>query len=142
MAAEFRAKKSNTEGNQINTEREIFPTTEHQDAYSLIGVDPQSHIALAYKNQILVNGSWKTSPTPRGISGGAIIWGNGIDARYYHFRKSTRKQLLTAITSEQHREKKGKPGVLIGIRVNVFLGLINQTFPGLLNGYLSNLKNN
>ncbi|GAB4019506.1 hypothetical protein GCM10028808_57470 [Spirosoma migulaei] len=141
MAAGFRAKKSNTAGNQINTEREVFSTTEYRAAYSLVGIDPQSHIALGYDNQILVNGSWNTSPIPRGISGGAIIRVDGTDARYDQFRKSTQKQLLTAITIEQHREKYGKPGLLIGTRVNVFMGLIAQAFPGLLDDYMTTLKN-
>jgi hypothetical protein len=42
------------------------------------------------------------------------------------------KQLLSAITIEQRREKSGKPRVLVGTRIGVHLGLICEYWPDLL----------
>lgn len=42
------------------------------------------------------------------------------------------RQLLPAITIEQRREKAGKPGVLVGTRIGVHLGLIDKFLPNFL----------
>jgi hypothetical protein len=133
MACGFRHKKSNTSGSRIKSKRECFPSAELDiHAYKDSNIDARSHIALHYENQILIDGKWQVSPTPRGISGGAIIKIEGSDLFNTSEPKKNLRQLLSAITIEQHREKHGKPGVLIGTRINVHLGLIHQNMPDLL----------
>ena len=47
------------------------------------------------------------------------------------------EQKLSAITIEHHRKKDGKLGHLIGTRINVHLGLIQQFLPGILDELLA-----
>lgn len=136
MAAGFRVKNSNTAGNRTDGKRECFPSIEYGVVeYSLLNINRASHIALAYENQILMDGHWKTSPTPKGFSGGAIIKAEGIDIAHPYQVSPLARQLLTAITIAQIREKGGKPGVLIGTRIGIHLGLIEKYLPGLLDIY-------
>lgn len=134
MAAGFRVKKSNTQGNISKSKRECFPSIEYGDEeYSLLNIDKKTHIALSFENQVLMDGKWKTSPTPKGISGGAVIKVEGVSMAPPLSSDQNAKQLLTAITVEQRREKAGKPGVLIGTRIGVHLGLIDTYLPNLIN---------
>lgn len=133
MAAGFRTKKSYTKGRFSNSERECFPSLEYgNDEYSLLGIDKKYHIALAYENQVLMNGQWRTAPTPKGMSGGAIIKVAGVTMSPPFVAHPEPRQLLSAITIEQRREKTGKPGVLVGTRIGVHLGLIDKFLPNFL----------
>jgi len=105
MAAGFRVKKSNTAGNQAKAKRECFPLIEYgSNEYSSLGIDRKTHIALAYENQVLMDENWQTSPTPKGLSGGAIVKVQGVEMSPPFSTKSNAKQLLAAITIEQRRE--------------------------------------
>lgn len=133
MAAGFRSKKSNTSGNQANAKRECFPSRElDQEDYSKLGLDRNIHIALAYENQTVIGGRWQTSPSPKGISGGAMIKAKGIPMvprPGLCFHEETARQLLSGITIAQRRERGGKPGALIATRIGVHLGLIQNYLP-------------
>ena len=131
MITGFLAKESNTSGNEIKSKAKNFPTVEI-DNYNEYGYDPKSQIVLAYENQILVDNKWTTSPKPKGMSGGAIIKAQGTSISFIQKQKPVEKQLLSAITIEQHRDKLNKPGILIGTRIIVHLGLINKFMPELL----------
>lgn len=134
MAAGFRVKKSNTQGNISKSKRECFPSIEYGDEeYSLLNIDKKTHIALSFENQVLMDGKWKTSPKPKGISGGAVIKVEGVSMAPPFSSDPNARQLLTAITVEQRREKAGKAGVLIGTRIGVHLGLIDTYLPNLIN---------
>lgn len=133
MVAGFRVKKSNTAGNQAKAKRECFPSIEYGiNEYSSLGIDRKTHIALAYENQVLMAGNWQTSPTPKGLSGGAIVKVQGVEMSPPFSTKSNARQLLSAITIEQRREKAGRPGVIVGTRIGVHLGLIDTYLPGVL----------
>jgi hypothetical protein len=133
MAAGFRTKKSYVKGKFSNCERECFPSLEYgNDEYSLLDINKNYHIALAYDNQVIMNGKWQTSPTPKGISGGAIIKVEGVTMSPPFVAHPESRQLLSAITIEQKRGKAGKPGVLIGTRISVHLGLIDKFLPNFL----------
>lgn len=139
MVAGFRVKKSNTVGNQANAKPECFPSIEYGDLkYSLLGIDKKFHIALAFEDQVLMAGSWQKSPTPKGFSGGAIIKVQGVKISPPFSTDLNAKQYLSAITIEQRREKAGKPGVLIGTRIGVHLGLIEKYLPRLLDFDINN----
>lgn len=137
MAAGFRTKKSNTAGKKAKSNRECFPSLEYSEKdYSILNIDSNYHIAIAYENQMLIDGNWNLSPKPTGISGGAIIKIEGINLFPPFGLEKKTKQLLTAITIEQRREKPGKPGALIGTRVGVHLGLIDNYLPNILDDLL------
>jgi hypothetical protein len=136
MAAGFRVKNSNISGNQATTIRESFPSIEYgENEYSILNLDIKTHIALAYDNKVLMHGQWQTSPKPKGMSGGAIIKVEGVTLSPPFVVAPQVKQLLSAITIEQRREKSGKPGVLIGTRIGVHLGLIQNYLPNLLDNH-------
>ena len=134
----FRVRDSSTEGNSVNSKRKSFPTIEmNTKDYENFNFHKKSHILLAYDDQILIDGNWKMSPKPKGMSGGAIIKVKGTKTSELNNNKNL-KQILTAITIEQHRGKHKNPGVLVGTRINVYLGLIYQFVPGLLDDFLKN----
>ena len=136
MAAGFRSSKSNTSGNQANAKRECFPSRElEQDDYLKLGLDRKMHIAVAYENQTIIGGRWQTSPTPKGISGGAMMRAKRIPMLPRlgtSSREEDARQLLSGITIARRRESQGKPGALIATRVGVHLGLIQKYLPELL----------
>lgn len=134
MAAGFRVKNSNTEGRNAKSKRECFPSIGYgENEYLQLKIDKNNHVALAFENQVLMDGKWQTSPTPKGISGGAIIRVQGVSMVQPFTEDPKARQLLAAIVIEQRREKAGKPGVLIGTRIGVHLGLIDRYLPNLLN---------
>lgn len=133
MAAGFRIKKSNTEGKNAKSKRECFPSIEYgENEYLQLNINKNTHVALASENQVLMDGKWQTSPTLKGMSGGAIIRIQGVSMAQPFTKDTKVRQLLVAIMIEQRREKSGKPGVLIGTRIGVHLGLINKYLPKLL----------
>lgn len=133
----FRVKDSNTKGNAVRSKRKSFTSIEFdEEEYSSLKFPKESHIVLAYEDQMLVDCNCKMTPRPRGMSGGGIIKVLGTTTSEIDNQKKELKQVLSAITIEQHREKHNKPGKLIGTRLNVHLGLIYQFFPELLDNYL------
>lgn len=133
IAAGFRSKKSNTSGNVIKSKREGWPSIEiSDDEYIRNKMDANYSIALRYENQILLNGIWQTSPTPKGFSGGAIIRLDGMNILNEETTKSDKKQLLSGIIIEQRRGKGNEKGILIGTRIDVHLTLIKHFLPELL----------
>ncbi len=128
----FRLKKSNVKQLSFNSEREGFPTIEHSiEDYYRLAINPKSHIMVAYEDQILINGNWTTSPSPRGMSGGAIIKVAGTDIWNPDNRSSTPRQLLSAIIIERHNKKGRDQSRLIGTRVNIHLQILLQNMPEL-----------
>lgn len=138
MITGFRVKESNISGNLLKSKARNFPTVEIDD-YNSYGIDPNAQILLAYEDQIFVDGLWQKSPKPKGMSGGGIIKAQGTSINLKNINTKTRKpsrQLLTAITIEQHNDKGSKLGYLVGTRLNVYLGLIYKFLPGLLDDFL------
>jgi len=133
----FRVKDSNTEGNAVRSKRKSFTTIEFkEEEYSSFKFPIESHIVLAYEDQMLVDNNWKMTPRPKGMSGGGIIKIIGTTTSKVSNKEIGFKQVLSAITIEQHREIHNQPGKLIGTRLNVHLGLIYQFFPELVNDFL------
>lgn len=132
IAAGFRVKESNTAGNTARSKREGFPSVEiFEDDYLKKKINSETHIALGYEDQILVDGHWKTSPTPKGFSGGAIIRVDGISVNIGTPDKPACKQLLTGIIIEQRRGKNKDMEVLIGTRIHIHLFAIKHFLPEL-----------
>lgn len=128
----FRVSQSKKKGNMVNSKQEVFPTVEilEQD-YKKYKLDPDFNIALASEKETIIKGRWHLAPKLNGISGGPIIRIEGVNLELPTKDIKDCKQLLTAITIGQQSEKHGKPGILIGTRVMVHLGLINQFLPEL-----------
>lgn len=132
IAAGFRVKESNTAGNTASSKREGFPSIEiFEEDYLRKKINSETYIALAYEDQILIDGHWKTSPSPKGFSGGAIIRVDGISVNTGIPDKPTRKQLLKGIIIEQHRGKNKDMEVLIGTRIHIHLFAIKHFLPEL-----------
>ncbi|KAA0796728.1 hypothetical protein DN398_25365 [Bacillus sp. JAS102] len=132
IAAGFRVKESNTAGNTVRSKREGFPSVEISvEDYLRMKIDPKIHITLHYEDQMLLNGTWKTSPKPKGFSGGAIIRVDGITVNPSDIDKQECKQLLTGIIIEQRREKNKEIGILLGTKVDIHLALIKWGLPEL-----------
>lgn len=128
LASGFRVKKSNTVGNAVYSKREAFPSCEISNSeYDVLNLDPNVHIILSFAEQVLIDGRWQLSPTPRGFSGGAIIKVVPLKTE----KGIIYVQKLTGIITE-HRKKNDKmDGILIGARINVHLAAINKFLPKL-----------
>lgn len=135
MITGYLAKESNTSGNEVKSRARNFPTIEI-DQYSEYGYDKESQILLSYENQSLVDNKWQMTPTPRGMSGGAIIKAQGTKLNFKDKTEKEKKQLLTAITIQQHRDKGNKLGFVLGTRINVFLALIYKFMPEVLEDFI------
>lgn len=137
MITGFLVKDSNTSGNEMKSKAKNFPTIE-LDNYDEYGYDLDNQILLAYEDQVLAGNQWQTSPIPRGMSGGAIIKAQGTSLSFQELGEGkTEKQLLSGITIEHHRDKGRKKGFVLGTRINVFLGLIYQFYPNILDEFLT-----
>ena len=129
----FRCSQTMRIGAHSTVKRELFPTLEYGDeAYAALSLNARYHLALAHDDQIMVNGLWQTSPQPRGFSGGAMIKFSGIPVDPAAPLDNEVRPYLAAIIIEQRRGTKTTPGALIGTRVRVHLGLIDQFLPGLI----------
>jgi hypothetical protein len=129
----FMSKKSSRTANSIISHRECRVLTEYcQEEYDDLSIDRETNLALAYEDKILVDGNWKTSPRPKGMSGGAIFKIEGVTTSPLLPPPRNPNVLLSAITIAHRKEKAGKPGVLIGTRIGVHLTLIDKYLPGLL----------
>ena len=131
----FLAKKSNTSGDTIKSKTKVMASVELNN-YEKYNHDKISHILLSYENQVLMDKKWELSPRPRGMSGGAIIKAQGTSLFPKTKILKKKKQLLTGIIIEQHKDSSDKLGILIGTRVNVHLGLIYQFMPDLLKDFI------
>lgn len=133
MTSGFRVKESKNIGNSINSKREGFPSIEiKKESYIDYKIDPIIHIALACEKQIIINDRWQLAPKLNGISGGAIIKISGISYDKTIVDELEPRQLLTAIVTQHIPEKNKKIGILLGTRIKVHLGLINNFLPDLL----------
>jgi hypothetical protein len=129
----FPSKKSSRTANSINSHRECRVLTEYgKEEYDTLSIDREIHVALAYEEKILVDGSLQTLPRPKGMSGGAIFKIEGVTTSSLLSPPPNPDVLLSAITIAHRPQKAGKPSVLIGTRVGVHLGLIEKYLPGLL----------
>lgn len=126
----IRSKNSKAKGNQTFTKRESFGSVELScEHYANLGLNKEHHLALAYDDEHYVNGQWQKSPVPAGFSGGGIFRINGLSVSPLFLRPNKPTPLLTAITIEHRRAKHNNPGVLIGTRVAIHLGLIQKYLP-------------
>jgi hypothetical protein len=129
----YRASKSKSSSAGLTSQRERFPSIEWKEAdYVRHGLDRNRQVALLYEEQVLVAMKWQTPPRLRGMSGGAIlrIAGLTVDPRMTPSRALEAK--LTAIMIEQRPREKNRLPVLIGTRIGVHFGLIQQYLPELL----------
>jgi len=135
ITAGFRTNESSTRGRQAFANRASIPSLEYGDVeYSALALDSSLHIAIAFENQIWGGANWQTSPSLRGVSGGAIARVFGVSVAPPFSVSENARQLLTAIAIEQRREKDGKPGSIVGTRIGVHLTLINRFLPSVLEG--------
>jgi hypothetical protein len=131
-AVGFRSKNTKTAEDASTARREVFPSVCYgPNERKLLGIDGRLQLGLAYENRVLRGGLWETSPTPRGFSGGAIIRFEGVSMNPADPQPTHARQQLVAITTEQRREKGTTPGVLIGTRISVHLGLVVKYWPKL-----------
>lgn len=143
LVSGFRVSDSNTEGNVVSTKRKAYPSIEVEDEYyDMFNFPKESHIVLAYDNQILIDGNWQVSPKPRGMSGGGIMKVKGTKTSSLLNLNNVFEQKLTAIIIEHHKGIHNKPGVLVGTRLNVHLGLIYQFNKELFNDFLDEYYKN
>lgn len=143
LVSGFPSKLSVSEKGIIKSKKDLFTTFEYNlEIYNKLKYLPKSHIILAYEDLILNENQWKTSPRPKGMSGGAIIRVEGISISPKGKSNKEPIQKLSSIMTQHHREKNKNPGYILGTRLNVFLGLIDTNFPKLLDNFINSQNAN
>ena len=128
----FRVRDSNTSGLRVDSKRKSMSSLEmNLEDYKLFDFTKNSHILLGYEDQEIKDGKWKTTPLPRGMSGGAVIKIKGTNTARVIQGEREFIQQLTAITIEQYREEHNRPGVLVATRIKKHLELIDRYVPDL-----------
>ncbi|PKH51915.1 hypothetical protein CXF68_15000 [Tenacibaculum sp. Bg11-29] len=130
IATGFRNKDSNLSKNELTARISTYPSVEIPD-YIQYGYKAETQLVISHENQILMDKKWKTSPIPRGMSGGAIIKAQGTSTHPFYRDKirKEKKQLLSAIIIEHYKDNNDKLGHLVSTRINVHLGLILKYMP-------------
>jgi hypothetical protein len=132
LVAGFRSKQTRTMGSAARSRRECFPSVEYDaGTYRELDLSRERNLALAWEDQVLVGGVWQESPRPRGMSGGAIVRVANLSRSRGIPERTNPAPLLAATVSAQRRGSAGKPGVLVGSRIGLHLGLINKYLPEL-----------
>jgi hypothetical protein len=134
VASGYRASRSRVSlGGTLMSQLEAYPTTEVDDSsYEHAGLDRARQVALAFEDQVPVDGRWQTAPGVRGMSGGAIVRIVGLPSDLRLPVGPSQAAKLTAITVSRRPERRGQLGLLIGTRIGVHLGLIARYLPNLI----------
>lgn len=104
-AVGYFSKRSKTIGRETYFAVERLMSHEHsQSTYAQLGFDRSTHIALAYEDQVWVDGRWQQSPTPKGFSGGAIVRYNGVSLDPRSPDPDCVTPVLAGVTIERHKE--------------------------------------
>jgi hypothetical protein len=131
----FRAKKGKIRETAAFSPQDVFVS--HQvfdDDYRAHNIDPARFLAIAYGTDILVEDRWKESPSPRGMSGGAVVRLDGLPVSPSEVAEGHAVPRLSGITTELRKGTGSTPQVLLAARIGFHLGLIHQYCPGALNG--------
>lgn len=129
VAVGFRAKAVRVRAQSMTSRMDLFPSIEwHRDDYLKHGVAPQGHTVIAFEEQVLVGDKWQTAPTPRGMSGGALVRIHGLPADPTLPRQRAARPFLRSVITERHKGRQSLRGCNIGYH----LGLIEKYLPGLL----------
>lgn len=126
VALGYRTKRSRWRGRVAESELEKFVFGEYTDhEYERLGLSRATHVALTWEKSFFMNGIFQSSPSPKGMSGGAIVRIDGLR----HSPESSTADLrgrLAGITIELRSGSQKKPSVLVGTRVGCHMGLIAQ----------------
>ncbi|HEX2878436.1 MAG TPA: hypothetical protein VHO25_02755 [Polyangiaceae bacterium] len=127
----FRLKNSRFQSGANTARQETFTTMEYDNKiYEQLGFERARFLAAVYEKDMLAEGRWTPAPTPRGMSGGGLFEVvNGAPGRVAVGTTPVAK--LAAIFIECRQPKKDAPGVLLGTRIGVHLGLIAKYCPRL-----------
>lgn len=133
VAVGYRTAKSGRKGTANTCKLDKYPTIEHnQDVYAAISLNHKHSVSIAFEDQVLVGDRWLTSPSPRGMSGGAIFRIEGIPGDTEKALDPKPAAKLTAITTELRKKSLAAPPALLGTRIGFHLGLIEKYNPGLV----------
>lgn len=133
MAVGYRASKSHSVGKTLSSQLDFVPSFEYDDSiYETLRIDRASFTAIAYDDEVPMDGKWQTSPSPRGMSGGAMFRIQGVPVDPTVQPSATPEPKLASIITEFRRATGDKPPVLIGSRIGHHLGLIHSFLPGVL----------
>ncbi len=98
--------------------------------YSKLKLNESEHVALSGDTQIVINDTWQTAPSLKGMSGCGIyiIYGIPQDIKLSTNNESLRSAKLTAILIE-HRTKTSLIKAVVGIRIKYHLAMIDKFLP-------------
>jgi hypothetical protein len=129
----YRANGSRYTNGTSRCTQEQYASVEYGSAeYQALGIDRAKFVALVYESPVLVNGKWMASPSPRGMSGGAILRIEGLPADPRLTPSSLPVAKLAAIITEHRTSKPNRPPALLGSRLGFHLGLIQRYLPNIL----------
>ena len=126
----FRAQESWATGNTAWSTLESFGSVEYPDKeYLHMGINRDHQIALAYEEELLVDGKLQNSPIPKGMSGGAMIRIRGVPMDPQIEVSPAPTPRIAAILIEYHPRGNDTKPRLIGARVQHHLRVISRHMP-------------
>jgi hypothetical protein len=129
----FSAKKSTVKRNEAYSHpMQIVSIEVDNDIYEDLEIKRSHHLVLAGETQINFKNEWRTAPSLRGTSGGAIIKVGGVPwKKLTSLREPIKgKSKLSAILIE-HNKKQKKYETILCIRIAKHLELIDHFLPNL-----------
>jgi hypothetical protein len=133
VASGYRISKSRSTATTHTTELERFPTLAlDNDHYRHWQITRETHLLLAFDDQVVMDMKWQTAPSIRGFSGGAMFRVEGLDAVTRPEGTVQPRAKLAAILTERRKGTRGSffSGA-VGARLGAHLGLIDQYLPNL-----------
>lgn len=121
----FLASEAGVRGLALTGQQKPMPVYELPDAlYSQMGFDRRKKIVLSYVPYRIKNGNIEKTPTPRGMSGGAIFRIVGLPGSIDLEPSGTLVPKLAGIFQERRDEREPLPAMSLGARLGAYLDLI------------------
>jgi hypothetical protein len=124
----YRVKRSRVVGNQAGSELDTYSSTEYSDDdYVRLGVNRSRQIAISFDDYLRVGQEWQKSPTPIGMSGGAIFRVAGVPSDLNLNLAPPSTPLLSGILIEYRPSPlDGLPAIIgqspLGTHFKIFIG--------------------
>lgn len=128
----FRLKTSHVDATTARSRMDRYNTIEwKEDVYRTWDFSREKHVVLGYDKMTEVDQETRTTPLPRGMSGGAVFKIHGLSADPYRQVAADllARPKLAAIFIEARDAVQGKQPVMVGTRTWVHMKLIRDFFP-------------
>lgn len=132
VVAGYRVSQSKSSSKGHSTKLDLYPSIEvAHDHYEHRKFSRRTHLLLSFEDQVLVDGRWQTSPSIRGVSGGAIFRTPNLSPIAFDMNLEYGKIKLAAVLIEKRKKSGDFLSAAVGTRLGFYFGLIDKYLPEL-----------